>query len=894
MSVGSASNNAELELLHQLLQDVELSQFSTRIIEELQISRVSHFDYVTTEDLMSIGMGKPAARRLLDTVKKRKGTLKKKLIQTFINQSANKDAKASLGKVPEAHHQQNSSSLTCLIKESELKIGTQLGDGSFGIVHKGEWNRADGVTIPVAVKVLKEDLVQHQAVYDDFVREVEAMHSLQHPCLIRLHGVVLSHPLMMVTELAPLGSLLDYLHKECSHTSICTLWQFASQVASGMASLESRRLLHRDLACRNIFLTSKTQAKIGDFGLLRPLPPGSDCYIMTEQRRVPFPWCAPESLKLRQFSLATDVWMFGITLWEMYTFGEEPWAGLSGHEILNRTDKKGERLIDPPAAPEVICNLMHRCWSANPADRPRFSEIVVELTSQSPVTVRCRGEDRQEPQWDVPVGATKLEVVDGDIIAVIDGRPDFFWWTGQNQRTSEIGIFPRCWTEPLRRRNGDDISVPLRHSFIHTGHGSSIGPSWGSPATIDEVYLRNPMEPMDILKMKDPTSSLESPRRVIGAVKTKTQFNYFRLNDDLVEPQDGASSPVANPKVKQPTSSTSHEEPLLIDLSPDTPVSSSAAVQTPQPFYQQLTEPLVALPDQNRLYANYPSLVPSGTPATAIDSVHSSSHYYSEVPEEPLTPTFTTPPCINTSPAQPIVTEEFKRKRDEAFDWLGQALGEMTLSKSVGSNPRNYQCVSPVSGQQPKPSAQRVYGFEDNFSVSMEPAIQTATVTSTSSQNGYHRIQQLQRQMQEQSKATRQPIYPKPGIWTDESSLSYSPSCPSTQQIYALPGPSRMSAVQTAHVRPFMVAINPSVLHVEDGHTSSLLNQVEISTPWASEAEIKQALVIHNGNVSEAIRFLQVEKLYRLGLCSKAVCVKALEATSWDLEKAASSLLDVV
>ena len=90
--------------------------------------------------------------------------------------------------------------------------------------------------------------------------------------------------------------------------------------------------------------------------------------------------------------------------------------------VICRIDKKGERLINPPAAPEVICNLMHRCWAANPADRPRFSQIVIELTSQSPVTVRCRGEDRQEPQWDVPVGASKLEVIDGDIIAVIDGR----------------------------------------------------------------------------------------------------------------------------------------------------------------------------------------------------------------------------------------------------------------------------------------------------------------------------------------------------------------------------------------------------------------------------------------------------------------------------------------
>jgi hypothetical protein len=86
-----------------------------------QISRVSHFDYVTTDDLMSIGMGKPAARRLLDTVKKRKGTLKKKLIQTFINQSANKDAK-NLEKITGTQQQQNSSSLTCLIKESVSDI----------------------------------------------------------------------------------------------------------------------------------------------------------------------------------------------------------------------------------------------------------------------------------------------------------------------------------------------------------------------------------------------------------------------------------------------------------------------------------------------------------------------------------------------------------------------------------------------------------------------------------------------------------------------------------------------------------------------------------------------------------------------------------------------------
>lgn len=136
-----------------------------------------------------------------------------------------------------------------------------------------------------------------------------------------------------------------------------------------------------------------------------------------------------------------DVWMFGIALWEMFTFGGEPWAGLGGHEILNKVrlfsffhswhihdvlrlfqiDKKGERLPDPPAAPEPICKLMQRCWSADPACRPRFSEISSELSSSSPLVVRCR-EDMQEPQWDEPAGAHKLEVQVGDQIVVIDGR----------------------------------------------------------------------------------------------------------------------------------------------------------------------------------------------------------------------------------------------------------------------------------------------------------------------------------------------------------------------------------------------------------------------------------------------------------------------------------------
>lgn len=99
--------------------------------------------------------------------------------------------------------------------------------------------------------------------------------------------------------------------------------------------------------------------KIGDFGLMRALPSQEDYYVMSKEKKVPFPWCAPESLKHRQFSSASDVWMFAVTLWEMFTFGKEPWAGLKGTDIWQLIDKEGKRLEEPNACPSVVYQV--RC-----------------------------------------------------------------------------------------------------------------------------------------------------------------------------------------------------------------------------------------------------------------------------------------------------------------------------------------------------------------------------------------------------------------------------------------------------------------------------------------------------------------------------------------------------
>lgn len=174
--------------------------------------------------------------------------------------------------------------------------------------------------------------------------------------------------------------------------------------------------------------------KIGDFGLMRALPQQEDCYVMTEHKKVPFPWCAPESLRSRQFSHASDTWMFAVTLWEMFTFGEEPWMGLNGSQILRKIDRDGERLDHPEACPPEIYQTMLQCWAREPTKRPTFGAIKEFLRKSMPPVMKAL-DKFEEPE--------KMRIVQGDMIAIIDGRSELYWWKGQNLKTFQIGQFPR-------------------------------------------------------------------------------------------------------------------------------------------------------------------------------------------------------------------------------------------------------------------------------------------------------------------------------------------------------------------------------------------------------------------------------------------------------------------
>ncbi|BES96427.1 TyrKc [Nesidiocoris tenuis] len=644
-----AEDDGGIEWLHDLLRDTQLEQFLTRIRDDLQITRLSHFDYVQPEDLEKIGLSKPGARRLLEAAKKRRGSKWRKKLDKLIPTGAT--GTSGKGNSKRSSESAVPLGLTCLIQEKDIELGPKLGDGSFGVVRRGEWTTPSGRTKSVAVKVLKQDAMTQPGMFEDFIREVQAMHLLDHPQIIRLYGITLGKPLMMITELAPLGALLDYLRKQLNQISVAILWEYATQVSKGMAYLESKRYLHRDLACRNILMASVDQVKIGDFGLVRIVPEEADCYVMTEHAKVPFPWCAPESLKRRHFSHKSDAWMWAVSVWEMFTFGEEPWIGLNGTQILVKIDREGERLARPEICPAKLYAIMLQCWDKDPARRPTFSEVLKFMLSEPPPVVKCVS------NWMPPTtgGQCPGEILDtlvGDSLVIIEAYTEMYWCKVQSLRTFEVGYIPRSALS-AGKIGGEDISMPLDNSFIHTGHGSiGGGQSWGSPSTIDPVYLNNPMTPPDLMgyppKQKSRVTMVTE--RVDRRINSGKQFQYKKLqemknNHGSARSSQRKSSRAAPSRPPQPKF-PQNQQGVLIDLDLDSPTHQPVTSQSSSNFLGQniLDAPIESFIEQDYWESSQPEIPRQESP----DPFDTSSSFSSPPSHPP--PVLTNSSCAITQP----------------------------------------------------------------------------------------------------------------------------------------------------------------------------------------------------------------------------------------------------
>uniref|UniRef100_UPI00358E323E tyrosine-protein kinase ZAP-70-like isoform X1 n=2 Tax=Myxine glutinosa TaxID=7769 RepID=UPI00358E323E len=252
----------------------------------------------------------------------------------------------------------------------------ELGKGNFGSVVRGILKRPTN-DIMVAVKMLKQG-DEVDAMKADILKEAMIMQKLQHRHIVLLYGVCPGDPFMLVLELAPCGPLNKYLLFHGVKITVPEITELMYQVALGMEYLEEKSVVHRDLAARNVLLTDKNTAKISDFGLSRAVD--SDCYQTSKAGKWPLKWYAPESIEYYKFTSRSDVWSFGVTLWEAFSYGNKPYSDKRGKDVLKFL-KDGHRLLAPPASPSFLCDLMARCWLTCPSDRPSFKTIKDEFTS---------------------------------------------------------------------------------------------------------------------------------------------------------------------------------------------------------------------------------------------------------------------------------------------------------------------------------------------------------------------------------------------------------------------------------------------------------------------------------------------------------------------------------
>ncbi|XP_048845553.1 discoidin domain-containing receptor 2-like isoform X2 [Brienomyrus brachyistius] len=308
----------------------------------------------------------------------------------------------------------------------QLTFKEKLGEGQFGEVHLCEadgmqefmckdscFDFSDDQPVLVAVKMLREDANKNART--DFLKEIKIMSRLKDPNIIRLLGVcVHSDPLCMITEYMENGDLNQFLSRhepesplaplsDTASLSYGSLLYMATQIASGMKYLSSLKFVHRDLATRNCLVGNSYTIKIADFGMSRNLYSG-DYYRIQGRAVLPIRWMAWESILLGKFTTASDVWAFGVTLWEMLTFcREQPYSQLTDEQVIENTgeffrDQQRQIYLPQPAmCPDTIYKLMLSCWRRNTKERPGFQEIhQVLLEGQE---MRQEGAQEQGQDW---------------------------------------------------------------------------------------------------------------------------------------------------------------------------------------------------------------------------------------------------------------------------------------------------------------------------------------------------------------------------------------------------------------------------------------------------------------------------------------------------------------
>ncbi|XP_059106296.1 cytoplasmic tyrosine-protein kinase BMX [Peromyscus eremicus] len=252
------------------------------------------------------------------------------------------------------------------LKREEISLLKELGSGQFGVVQLGKWKGQ----YDVAVKMIKEGAMSE----DEFFQEAQTMMKLSHPKLVKFYGVCSKkYPIYIVTEYITNGCLLNYLKSHGKGLETSQLLEMCYDVCEGMAFLESHQFIHRDLAARNCLVDSDLSVKVSDFGMTRYVL--DDQYVSSVGTKFPVKWSSPEVFHYFKYSSKSDVWAFGILMWEVFSLGKQPYDLYDNSEVVVKVSQ-GHRLYRPQLASDTVYQIMYSCWHELPEKRPTFQQLL--------------------------------------------------------------------------------------------------------------------------------------------------------------------------------------------------------------------------------------------------------------------------------------------------------------------------------------------------------------------------------------------------------------------------------------------------------------------------------------------------------------------------------------
>lgn len=436
--------------LSDFLSEAQVQKYYQKFVSHLKVTNLSQLRDVSDEDFLSIGMSHVEIDRM-------KLHLRKKLPATGAFGQLKKFFVKSHESKHEQRHSLSEKDLQVspplerhLIQKNSVALSHQLGTGRFGSdVRLGTWTKDDRMQVQVAVKCLPKEKLGKPV--SDFLQEISVLFSIVHPHLVPVLGVIVdTGNILLVMEHAPLQSLTECFKDASLRSSLSVrhLCDLAKQIVDGMMYLEQLKLVHGNLAARNILVISIYQVKITDFCLSNAVGVNRKLLENQENKELELilPWCAPECAATFDFTSASDVWSFGVTLWEMFSYGSQPWSDLSPFEIAEAVSPPSDcRLPKPKSCPDDWFVEMLHCWQYEPRDRPRFSELFSSLSQLklSRVVVQEDG---------IPSSAGCIQCKKNDTITVLSKNPEHSphpgFWLGVVDATNDVGFFNPNITTP--------------------------------------------------------------------------------------------------------------------------------------------------------------------------------------------------------------------------------------------------------------------------------------------------------------------------------------------------------------------------------------------------------------------------------------------------------------